>query len=185
MRRATVLLAIALVAMAAPVARADRVSRSREAFYGNQAQLCRAALGADTPECNVDGYDLSEATVAQYEASDLHRRIALQRELDQDAPLRDALLPHTHNSFNSSAYTPSLSRLDHNQLLSLTDQLRLDIRAIEIDIHWAPSVTEGGPGVVACHAQESGAPLVHPGCTNEEPLSFYLAELRTWLLANP
>ena len=185
MRRAAALVALALVALAAPVARADQASRSREAFYGTQAQLCRAALGADTAECNVDGYDLSAANVAEYESSWVHRAIGLQRQLDEHAPLVDALLPHTHNSFNSSAYTPTLSRLDHNQLLSLTDQLRLDMRAIEIDIHRAPSVTEGRVGVVACHAQEAGGTLVHPGCTNEEPLSFYLAELRAWLDANP
>ena len=184
MRRA-VLLAVLAIALAAPVARADQASRSREAFYGTQAQLCRAALGADTAECNVDGYDLSAANVAEYEASWVHRALGLQRQLDHGVPLRDALFPHTHNSFNSEAYTPSLSRLDHNQLLSLTDQLRLDMRAIEIDIHRAPSLTEGRVGVVACHAQEAGGTLVHPGCTNEEPLSFYLEELRAWLDANP
>lgn len=184
MRRAA-LLAVALVAMAAPIARADQVSRSRDAFWENNAAACRTVLGADTAECNVDGYDLSEANVAEYEASWLHRAIGLQRELDRHAPLVDALFPHTHNSFNSEAYTPSLSRTDNNQLLSLTDQLRLDMRAIEIDIHRAPSVTEGRVGVVACHAQAGGGTLVHPGCTNEEPLSFYLAELRAWLDLNP
>lgn len=102
---------------------------------------------------------MSQARIAEYEGSDLHERIALQRELDRDRPLRDALFPHTHNSF--------------------------DMRAIEIDIHRAPSLTEGKVGVVACHAQEGGGTLVHPGCTNEEPLSFYLAQLRSWLDANP
>src|SRR3954464_7715016 len=141
--RRVVSLAIAVVFLAAPVARADQASRSREAFYGTQAQLCRAALGTDTHECDVDGYDLSEANVEKYESSWVHRALGLQRRLDEHAPLVDELFPHTHNSFNSEAYTPSLSRLDHNQLLSLTDQLRLDMRAIEIDVHRAPSTTEG------------------------------------------
>lgn len=184
MRRSLVL-AIALLALTAPVTRADQVSRSRESFTGNQAQLCRFALGPDAAECNIDGYDLSEANVAEYESSWVHRAIGLQRQLDRHAPLVGALFPHTHNSYNSQSYTPSLSRLDHNQLLSLTDQLRLDMRAIEIDIHRAPSVTEGRVGVIACHGQAGGGTLVHPGCTNEEPLSFYLAELRAWLDANP
>jgi hypothetical protein len=178
-------LALALVALAAPAARADQASRSQEAFVGGTAQACRAVAGTDTHECDVDGYDLSAANVAEYEASWTHRALGLQRDLGRTAPLRDVLLPHTHNSFNSEAYTPSVSRLDHNQLLSITDQLRLDMRAIEIDVHRAPSVTEGRIGVVACHAEPAGGTPIHPGCTNEEPLSFYLAELRTWLDANP
>lgn len=183
MRRALLPLVVALVVASAPVARADRVSRNQEAFRQNNAAACRFVLGADTEECNVDGYDLSEANVAEYEASWVHQAIARQRALDEQAPLKDALFPHTHNSFNSEAYTPTLSRTDHNQLLSLTDQLRLDMRAVEIDIHRAPSVRDGRMGIVACHATQVGP--VHAGCTSEEPLLTYLIELKEWLVANP
>jgi hypothetical protein len=184
MRRA-VLLAVLLAALVPGIARADQVSRSREAFDQNNAAACRLVLGTDDATCNVDGYDLSEANILEYESSWTHRALAVQRSLDDDVPIRDALWPHTHNSFNSEAYTPTVSRLDRNQLLSITDQLRLDMRAIEIDIHRSVSVTDGRVGVVACHAQDAGGTIVHPGCTTEESLRPLLEELRAWLDANP
>lgn len=187
MLRRSLLVAVALVALLAPAARADRLSRGEEQLHQELGQACRYPTGASNDCDALDGYHLSEADVERYEASWVHRAIGLQRALDEDVPLRDELLPHTHNSFNSEAYTPTLSRLDHNQLLSLTDQLRLDMRAIEIDVHRSVSVTEGTIGVVACHANENevGPAHVHVGCTSEEPLRPYLEELRAWLDANP
>lgn len=186
MRRA-LLIALALLALTAPIARADRQSRGEEQIHQQLGQACRYPTDASN-ECDpLDGYHLNEADVARYEDSWVHRAIGLQRQLDEDVALQDALFPHTHNSFNSEAYTPTLSRMDHNQLLSITDQLRLDMRAIEIDVHRSVSVHDGRIGVVACHANENavGPAHAHVGCTTEEPLKPYLTELRSWLDANP
>jgi len=192
MLRRSLIVAVALVAIAAPAAHADRQSRGEEQLHQELGQLCRYPTDASNDCDALDGYHLNEADVEGYESSWIHRAIGLQRALDEDVPLKDELLPHTHNSFNSEAYTPTLSRMDHNQLLSITDQLRLDMRAIEIDVHRSVSATEGTIGVVACHANErdlgDNDPThthVHVGCTSEEPLLPYLEELRAWLDANP
>lgn len=187
MLRRSLVVAVALVALAAPMARADRTSRGEEQLHQVAGQACRYPTDAANACDPLDGYHLSEADVERYEASWVHRALGLQRALDDTVPLKDELLPHTHNSFNSEAYTPTLSRADHNQLLSITDQLRLDMRAIEIDVHRSVSVHDGRVGVVACHANENevGPAHVHVGCTTEEPLRPYLAELRAWLDANP
>jgi hypothetical protein len=187
MLRRSLLLAAVLVATIAPAARADRMSRGDEQLHQQLGAACRFLTDASNDCDALDGYHLNEADVERYEASWVHRALGLQRTLDDGAALKDELLPHTHNSFNSEAYTPTLSRNDHNQLLSLTDQLRLDIRAVEIDVHRSVSVQDGSIGVVACHANENevGPAHVHIGCTTEDPLRPYLAELRTWLDANP
>ena len=194
MLRRSLLLAIALVAAVAPVARADRMSRGDEQLHQQLGAACRYPTDASNDCDAFDGYHLNESDVRRYEASWVHRALGLQRALDEGVPLKDELFPHTHNSFNSEAYTPTLSRNDHNQLLSLTDQLRLDIRAIEIDVHRWVSVQDGRVGVVACHANDNevppdGQPValghVHVGCTTEDPLRPYLAELHAWLDVNP
>jgi hypothetical protein len=103
----------------------------------------------------------------------------LQSQLDRDEPLLNTLWPHTHNSFNSTAYAPSVSNLDPNQRWSILDQLRMGARAIEFDLHPAP----GGDGVVLCHGTQVdlGATSVHLGCSVDRPLSAGLAELRAFL----
>src|SRR5205823_9218012 len=98
----------------------------------------------------IDGRPVSEARMQAYESSWVHRALSLQRGLDEGAPLAEEQLPHTHNSFNASSYRlptdgsapsyyPTLTNQDPNQAYSVTDQLRMDIRAIEVDVHWVPS----------------------------------------------
>jgi hypothetical protein len=152
-------------------------------------QWCRQPHLADDVCAAVDGRDLSAAAMAAYEQSWTHRALTLQRGLDAGVPLLRALVPHTHNSFNSAAYLPTLSGTDANQAVSLTDQLRLDMRGIEIDVHWAPSPTadqrDGGMAPIMCHGQPAavGPATVHAGCTYERHLRDGLAELRRWITA--
>lgn len=124
-----------------------------------------------------------EAAVQEYLRSDTHRRLALQYALGNDVPFRHATWLGTHNSFNNTTRDPTLSGLDSNQQLSMTDQLRLDMRTLEVDAHWFPSVAAGGYGPVACHAR--GQDQQHAGCTTEALLGDVLRELATWLRANP
>jgi len=125
--------------------------------------------------------------MAEHEASWLHRALGLQRQLDLDVPLSQVLLPHTHNSANSAAYAPSVSTLDANQVLSLTDQLRLGMRAIEIDVHWTPHPSgdpaQGGRAVVQCHGEPVATPHggLHAGCSVDTLLVHLLREVRAWL----
>src|SRR5438270_2076169 len=209
-RRLPVSLALAaLVLGAAPVvARAATPDPTAYAGRGVQqvrndaAAVCRTPLRStadpSAPEaCTpVDGSTISEAQLQAYESGWEHRALSLQRGLDANAPLAEEQLPHTHNSFNASSYTlgstsyyPTLTNQDPNQVYSLTDQLRMDVRAIEIDVHWWPSpygnASTGGKWVTMCHGDSSQVQGVHVGCTWDRPFQDGLAELKAWLVAHP
>ncbi|HLG00151.1 MAG TPA: hypothetical protein VI916_06745, partial [Acidimicrobiia bacterium] len=155
------------------------------------AQACRFPRpAAPTPEevCSaIDGRVYSEAAMVEYEASWVHRALRLQAHLDDRVPLFDALIPGTHNSFNAASQPPTLSGLDHNQVASLTDQLRMDMRGIEVDVHWAPSASgdpaNGMRAPVVCHAApiDMSFTTVHAGCTSERDLREALTEVLAWL----
>lgn len=154
------------------------------------ARACRTAAGAQSDQCKpVDGRDISPADIRAYESSWVHRALTLQRGIDLPAPLYESVLPHTHNSFNSSAYGPTLTNQDPNQVYSITDQLNMDLRLIEMDLHWVPSIygdqETGGFWVTLCHGTSSNPAGVHIGCTNDRPFQDGLAELKAWLDANP
>ena len=131
--------------------------RSMQAIVAGAAAACRTPLrdapDASAPDyCGVfDGREVSEAKVEAYESSWVHRALTLQRALGRTAPLWEEQFVHTHNSFNASSYAiptngsapsyyPTLTNQDPNQLYSMTDQMRMDVRALEIDLHWVPSV---------------------------------------------
>lgn len=184
--------------------------RSVQAVEASAAAACRTPLydapDATLPEyCGVfDGREVSEARVAAYEQSWVHKALTLQRGLDESAPFWEEQIPHTHNSFNASAYSiptdgslpsyyPTLTNQDPNQVYSMTDQLRMDIRALEIDLHWVPSpygsLATNGYWPTICHGDgedPTGSGFyVHVGCTDDRPMQDGLAEVARWLKANP
>src|SRR4051794_13627305 len=184
--------------------------RSLQALGAGAAAACRTPLrsapDATLPEwCGlVDGRRVSDAQVAAYERSWVHQALVLQRGLGRTAPLWEEQLPHTHNSFNASAYSvpldgsppsyyPTLTNQDPNQVYSMTDQLRMDVRALEVDLHWVAS-PYGSPAtrgywVTMCHGDgedpTGSDAYVHVGCTDDRPLQDGLAELARWLKAHP
>ena len=167
-----------------------RTCKSVQAGTYLGAQTCRRVPGTEEALCpSIDGREVHEPAMQAFEASWLARALDLQRELDRDVPLVDALLPHTHNSANSAAYPPSVSTLDANQAVTLTDQLRLGMRAVEIDVHWTPhpggDPEHGFREAVQCHGEpvDTGTPLgtVHAGCSVDRTLQENLAELRAWI----
>jgi hypothetical protein len=164
-----------------------RGCRSVQALVWGTGTACRLPDRQQGGCTSVDGRDVTEAGMVAYEQSWVHKALSLQRELDARVPLLRALVPHTHNSFNSAAYPPSVSGSDPNQAVSLSDQLRLDMRGIEIDVHWVPSPAadpdDGGKAPIMCHGEPAaaGPVTVHAGCTVERHLRDGLAELRVWL----
>ena len=108
--------------------------------------------------------------------------LADQYRLGNSLPLRDAPWWGTHNSFNSVAEMgPALSALDPNQNVTITKQLDLGARQLEIDVHWVFSLSAlltGFHAPVVCHALSGGT-----GCTVEKPLSTVLREIGGWLRA--
>lgn len=194
MRRTLALLvAAAVVTMAGRAFASDPAARSDQAARVAAAQACRAAdrRAEGDPEedrcAQIDGRTWRPADIDLFEADGVHKivqRLDLQEQLALDVPLGETLVPATHNSFNASAYDPTLSGLDANQQLSLTDQLRIGFRGLELDVHWFPTPTGDAPnglrGPVLCHGTGP-----HAGCSADRPLAEGLAEIAAWLDAHP
>lgn len=162
-----------------PPARADTLGDvSVRAGQTVLAQLC-ALLPLTPTACAglTDGRVIAESEVAAFERSWVWRALRAQDRLDDGEPLRNTLWAHTHNSFNSTAYLPSISSIDPNQRYSVLDQLRMGIRAIELDAH------RFAGGVVLCHGEtiDLGLFAVHLGCSLDRPLVAGLRELRDFL----
>jgi len=124
-----------------------------------------------------------EPAIEAYGKSWTHRTLAFQYKLAGDVGMVDAPWLGTHNSFNSIAQQgPALSTTDANQQLTLVDQLRMDMRSVELDVHWFPSARAGGQNApVVCHA---GAVSDHDGCSTEPLLGPVLDQIAAWLKAH-
>lgn len=186
------------------------VCRGFQAAVDSIASLCRLpARSVEQPavekDCDlIDGRPISAAAIKTFRHSSVYRRLMLQERLGYQASLLEEQIPSTHNSFNASSYAvplqggsvqyaPSLTNQDPNQVYSITDQLRMGIRGLEIDLHWVPSIygnaSTGGRWVDVCHGQSTAIPhsnqTVHVGCTVDRSLQNTLAEVRTWMRAHP
>jgi hypothetical protein len=172
----------------------------------NQAAAdCRIADDSNDDCALADGREISAAQMSTFMHSWVHRALSLQDALTSTAPLLEEQLVHTHNSFNSSAYStydangdgipsyhPTLTNQDPNQVYSLTDQLDMGVRAIELDLHWVPSpygnASTHGYWVTLCHGDGQEIPntgeYAHVGCTADRPAQDGFAEVRRWLDAN-
>jgi hypothetical protein len=139
------------------------------------------------PSCQAPvGREVDRAKVAAHAGTWLHRALAFQYALGETLPFREAPWLGTHNSFNSTSEFPTASHTDSNQQLSLVDQLALDVRSLEVDVHWSPTPRAGADGLategrapVVCHAEERQG--VHAGCTTERLLGDVLAPVAEWL----
>src|SRR3954470_16226838 len=164
MRRAALLTVVFVLALSAPAP----ATPPGPADAGRDATAtCRSAGGPCQPEADVSGWDQTWT----------HRALAFQYALAGDVGLRDAPWVGTHNSFNSIAEMGNtLSDTDANQQLSLLDQLAIDVRSLELDLH-----SFAGRQVV-CHAR--GADQGHAGCSIERAVGPVVAEIGGWLRAH-
>ncbi|HVT76297.1 MAG TPA: hypothetical protein VHD87_04645 [Acidimicrobiales bacterium] len=202
-RRLVVLVAIALVALAPPaqarptgadVVAACRASvgstpqvgerscRTGEQLVRGPANRCRD-LDLNGVCYTLDGRRTGQGHLSTYLGGWTHRALTLQRDIDDNVTLARATIPHTHNTFNSSVYSPTLTNQDPNQIYSIRDQLTMDVRAIEMDLHWFPSpygkAKNFGQAVVLCHGTQVIG--VDAGCSADRPFPDGLKELRQWL----
>lgn len=126
----------------------------------------------------------TESPIDVYQRSWEKKAQGLQRSLEANMPLKDSTFMHTHNTYNSAAYTTAFSYIDPNQYYSINDQLRMDIRAIEMDIHWYFSMDgwpwEWGYRVLLCHGQDN-----HLGCsTYDRKFGKGVDELNSFIRSN-
>lgn len=117
------------------------------------------------PAC-YDPAATTAPTVAGHACTWWHQALSLQDRVDFNEPLQSTLWLATHNSANASVYPGPSSSGDPNQTLSITDQLRLDMRGLELDVHWYPHIASGGMAPVLCHAL--GASMNHTGCSSSD-----------------
>ena len=141
----------------------------------------RAALVAGLLGLPIFGVPAAAAgPVEDFEGSGVDRALDLQYELAGDLPLRNTPWVGTHNSFNSSAEMgTTLSTQDSNQQITILDQLEIDVRSLELDVHRFPSAEGGGFAPVICHARSGGE--AHFGCSSEKTLAPVLEQIATWL----
>ncbi len=150
-----------------------------EQLVSDFSAICRYTGAVPDESCNTPlGPQATRAAVDAFQGSWVDRALRLQYELAGDVGLRNAPWVGTHNSFNSVAEMgPTLSDTDANQQLSLVDQLRIDVRSLELDVHWFPSAGSGGANApVVCHAEGN-----HGGCSIEKQFAPVLGEIGTWL----
>lgn len=163
----------ALALGAAPAAHAvdDPVTTFAGKTGEATSHTCRSQ-GVEEDSCNQVpvGKHPSQRAVAAYADSWTHEALTLQFELAGDVPFVDAPWVGTHNSYNSLAYGYTPSRSDSNQQLTIADQLAVDVRSVEVDIHWF----NGQPRT--CHATGE-----HAGCSTEGPVGPILDEIAAFL----
>lgn len=198
-RTIAALLGTALLALAAFAGPAHAASKPVDDTCNQVSPLASPCIGADklaqggAAECRrvaaddqcvmPAGEDDLAADRAAYAGSWVHRAAQFQYAIGSALPLNDAQWVGTHNSFNSFGDGETISHLDSNQQLTLSQQLDIDVRALEIDVHWVPSAENGGAdSVVVCHGQ--GPSEENFGCTNEPLLADVLPEITTWLNAH-
>jgi hypothetical protein len=148
------------------------------------AAECRR-LGLPEEQCKVPlGREVSGQIASAHLGTWLHRAAAFQYRLADRLPLLRSQWLGTHNSFNSASAPPTASHTDSNQQLSLRQQLEVDMRALELDLHFIPSLAAGGGNaVVVCHGR--GPDEADFGCTDEPRFSEVLPEIRGWLNEHP
>jgi hypothetical protein len=132
-------------------------------------------------------HKVTQAATDAYLQSWVHGTAKFQYELGNSLPLRDAQWIGTHNSFNNLADgglldSLTVSHLDSNQQLSLTQQLDIDVRAIELDLHYIPRLELlGSKAVTVCHGQPPSS--ANLGCTTEPLFTKLLPTIASWLNA--
>ncbi len=119
--------------------------------------------------------------VDNYQGSWIDRALSMQRDLGDFTPLGQATFLGTHNSYNSAAYSSAVRYVDPNQSRSIRDQLRMDVRALEFDLHTYFSMQgwfwDWGKELLLCHGQDN-----HAGCSSyDRTFSQGLREIRDWL----
>lgn len=147
------------------------------------ASQCRVVNGPIDYCALRSGSPIGDRSVQSYLAGPVHKALTQQYQLSSTLPLGEAQIPATHNSFNytNANIPPTLSGMDPDQLYSLVNQLDLDMRFIELDLHWYPSLgAPGGYAPILCHGFDN-----HLGCTFERTAASGLQEIRRWLDAHP
>lgn len=130
------------------------------------------SLASVAPICHAQLVDINV-----WKQGPEYRAMHLQREMARDMRQDQSLVLGSHNSFNSSAYGPSIYPFQQHSY-TLAQQLDLGLRSLDIDVHAIPAYPNE---LYVTHAVCSGAGFT-PG---ERTLYETLDEIYNWLAANP
>ncbi len=149
-------------------------------FADAVAAECRR-VGIPDRLCRVPlAHRVTQAARDAYLRSWVHSTAQFQYALGDSLPLRQAQWIGTHNSFNSLSDGFTISHFDSNQQLTLPQMLDIDVRGLELDLHYIRRLNRlGAPGVTVCHGL---SPQEHNlGCTTEPLLTKVLPQIANWL----
>lgn len=126
-----------------------------------------AAAGADAQQIDMNAWKQSNE----------YRAMKLQRELSADMPQSQSLVLGSHNSYNSSAYSPPYILYQHSY--TLAQQLDLGLRSLDLDVHAFPL---NPSELFVTHSTCSG---VGSSPVHDLTLAEVLVEIKFWLDNNP
>jgi len=110
--------------------------------------------------------------VTSFMQSDVWWALKSQRDMSIDERISNVMNLGTHNSFNASADGYNRELLyQPNQLFTITDQLRIGVRLIELDVY------DDGNRLFVSHTD---SPIVH-----KKDFQLSLEEIKDWLGNNP
>ncbi|MHB1949334.1 MAG: PI-PLC domain-containing protein [Gammaproteobacteria bacterium] len=137
--------------------------------------------GQGGDNCLIASPDLT--TVYKTNGSTLAQSLLLQTKLDQYEPLNFEQFIGTHNSAISPIYTISthhlnLSYSDPDNYLTLTEQLNVGVRQLELDVMWTDNELR------LCHANKYIDPAGST-CKGNFSMATAIAEVKTWIENNP
>lgn len=119
-------------------------------FADAVAAECRR-VGVPDARCVLPlAHRVTQAARDAYLQSWVHRTARFQDALQDPVPLRETQWLGTHNSFNSLSDSFTVSHADSNQQLSLAQQLDIDVRALELDLHYLPRLEGQAPPASPC-----------------------------------
>lgn len=120
--------------------------------------------------------------IANHQQTWAYQALAKQNLLDNAVPISQGFRVMAHNAFNSSAYS-SIVYADPNHGLTITEQLDIGVRYLELDAHWVWQTKDipHGKALLLCHGQYD-----HTGCSGlERYLKDGISEINDWLRKNP
>lgn len=146
--------------------------------WGGLIQGCDRGLAG--PVC-LDVLRFMDGEVSAIQSQPAFWQLQQQLLIGRDEPLNFITYIHAHNAFNNQADLYAIP----NQFYSMSDQLRLGARMLELDVHSLFEVTTLSFDVHLCHSEKL---LFLPSelCTDVERHVVYgLIEIAQWAVANP
>ncbi len=124
--------------------------------------------------------DNDYSALAEHQKTWAYQAYQKQDLLDNATPIAQGYNSSSHNAFNSSAY--GAVYIDPNHTLSITEQLDIGVRALELDVHWTHQSKDipVGDDLLLCHFGGQR------GCSSlERYFSDAVDEVNDWLRKNP